>query len=127
MNGTNQSLIYADVVNILGGSLHTIQKNAAALIVTSKEIGLELNADKTNNLVMSRDQNAGRNHSMKTDNISFEMIEEFKYLETTLKNQNHIQVDFKSRLNSDILAIIRCRMFCLLVCLLFCLCVKHGR
>jgi hypothetical protein len=55
--------------------------------VVSKEIGLELNADKTNNMVMSRDQNAGRNHSMKTDNTSLEMLEEIKYLGTTLTNQ----------------------------------------
>ena len=40
---------------------------------------------------MSRDQNAGRNHSIKTDNSSFEKVEEFKYLGTTLKNQNSIQ------------------------------------
>jgi hypothetical protein len=44
--------------------------------LVSKENGLELNADKTNNVVVSRDQNAGRNHSMKTDNTSLEMVEE---------------------------------------------------
>jgi len=43
----------------LGGSIHTIQENAEALIVDSKEIGLEVNADKTKYMVMSRDQNAG--------------------------------------------------------------------
>jgi hypothetical protein len=40
-------LIYADDVNILGGSIHTIKENTEALIVTSKEIGLEVNADKS--------------------------------------------------------------------------------
>jgi len=39
---------------------------------------------------MSRDQDAGRRNSMKTDNSSFEKVEEFKYLGTTLKNQNYI-------------------------------------
>ena len=29
------------------GSVHTIKENTEALIVTSKEIGLEVNADKT--------------------------------------------------------------------------------
>ena len=40
---------------------------------------------------MSRDQNAGRSHSMKAENSSFESVEEFKYLGTTLTNQNSIQ------------------------------------
>ena len=45
---------------------------------------LEVNADKTKYMVMSRDQNAGRTHSMKSDNSSFERVDEFKYLGTTL-------------------------------------------
>jgi len=51
-------------------------------------------------MVMSRDQNAGRSHSMKTDNSSFERLEEFKYLRTTLSSQNSIQKEIKSRLKS---------------------------
>ena len=57
-------------------------------------------ADKTKYMVMSRDQNAGRSHSMRTDNRSFERVEEFIYLGTTLTNQNCIQEDIKSRLKS---------------------------
>jgi hypothetical protein len=49
-------------------------------------------------MVMSQDQNAGRSHSMKTGNSSFERVEEFKYLGTTLINQNSIQEGIKSRL-----------------------------
>jgi hypothetical protein len=49
-------------------------------------------------MVMARDQNAGRNHNMKIDNSSIERVEEFKYLGTTLTNQNSIQVEIKSRL-----------------------------
>ena len=48
-------------------------------------------------MVMSRDQNAGRNHSVKIDNNSFEKVEEFKYLETTLPNQNSIQEEIEIR------------------------------
>ena len=47
-------------------------------------------ADKTVYMVTSRDQNAGRSHNMKTDNRSFEMVEEFKYLGTTITNENSI-------------------------------------
>jgi len=42
-------------------------------------------------VVMSRDQNAGRSHSMKNDNSSFERVEQFKYLGATLTNENSIQ------------------------------------
>jgi hypothetical protein len=40
LNGTHQLLVYADDVNILGGSLHTVRKNTEALLIASKEIGL---------------------------------------------------------------------------------------
>jgi len=50
LNGTHQLLVYADDVSILGGSIHTINET---LIVASKEIGLEINADKTKYMVMS--------------------------------------------------------------------------
>jgi len=51
-------------------------------------------------MFMSREQNAGRIQNIKTDNNSFEMVEEFKYLGTTLTNQNSIQEEIKSRLKS---------------------------
>jgi hypothetical protein len=49
---------------------------------------------------MSGDQNAGSSHSIKIDNISFEWVEEFRYLGTTITNQNSIQQEIKSRLKS---------------------------
>jgi len=49
---------------------------------------------------MSREQKAGRSHRIKTDNSSLERVEEFKYLGTTLTNQNFIQEEIKSRLKS---------------------------
>ena len=57
---THQLLVYADDVNILGGSVHSIKENAEALVVASKEIGLEVNADETKFMVISGDQNAGK-------------------------------------------------------------------
>ena len=92
--------MYADDVNILGGSVHTIKENAEALIVASEEIGLEVNTDKTKYVVMSRDQNAGQSHHMKIDNRSFERVEDFELLGTTLMNQNSIQEETKSRLKT---------------------------
>ena len=49
---------------------------------------------------MSQDQNAGRNHSVRIDNSTFERMEEFKYLGTTLTNRNSIPEEIKSRLRS---------------------------
>ena len=97
LNGTHQLLAYADDVNILGGSVHKVKENAETIVVATKEIGLEVNADKTKYTIMSRDQNAGRSHSMKTDKSSTEGVEEFKYLGTTLTNKNSIQEEIKSR------------------------------
>ena len=50
--------------------------------------------------VMSRDQNAGRIQSVRIDNSTFERVEEFEYLGTTLTNQNAIAEEIKSRLRS---------------------------
>jgi hypothetical protein len=97
LNGTHQLLAYADDVNILGGSAHTLKENAEALLVATEEIGLEVNADKTKYMVMSRDRNAGRGHSVKIDNSSIERVEGFKYLGMTLTDQNSIQEEIMSR------------------------------
>jgi len=51
-------------------------------------------------MVMSRDQNAGRSHNIKIDNISFERVEEYRYLGTNLRNQNSIQEEIKNSLKS---------------------------
>jgi len=61
---------------------------------------MEVNADKTKCMVMSRDQNTGRIHSARIDNSTFERVEEFKYFGTTLTNQNSIAEEIKSRLKS---------------------------
>jgi hypothetical protein len=81
----------------LGGSIHTIKKNAEDLVIASKEIGLEVNAEKTKYMVMSRHQKAGQNHNIKIDSKSFERVEEFKYLGTTLTNRN----PFMKKLRAD--------------------------
>jgi len=59
--------------------VHNVKKNTDASVVASMETGPEVNVSKTKYLAMSRDQNAGR-HNIKTDNSSFEWVEEFKYL-----------------------------------------------
>ena len=63
--------------------------------MTRRECGLEVNADKTKYMVLSQDQNPGQSYSLKTNNSSFEMVEDFKYLGTTFTNQYSIQEEIK--------------------------------
>ena len=59
LNMVISNMAYADDVNILGGGIHTLKENAEALVAATREIGLDVCADKTKYIVMSRDQNAG--------------------------------------------------------------------
>jgi len=61
---------------------------------------LKRNTFKTKYMVMSRDQNAGRIHSVRIANSTFERVEEFKYFGTTLTHQISIAEEIKSRLRS---------------------------
>ena len=88
--------LYADDISILGGNVHTVQKSAENLVVASKEIGLEVNADKSQYMVTSGDQNAGRSDSTKIDNTSFERVEQFKFLGIALRNQNCSQEELEA-------------------------------
>jgi hypothetical protein len=65
LNGTHQLLSYANNENILGVSVHTVKENAEALVVATKEIGLEVNNDKTKYMFMSGYRYAGRDDSEK--------------------------------------------------------------
>jgi hypothetical protein len=140
--GTHQLLVDADDVNILGGSMHTMKKNTEASIVASKESGLEVNADKTNYMAMSPDQNAGRSHNVEIGNSSFERVEQFKYLGKTLTKQNSIREEIMSRLKSGSACChlvqnhlssrkknknIKIKIYRTIPCLLFCVGVKLGR
>jgi hypothetical protein len=56
----------------------------------SKEVGLEVNVEKTKYTLVSGDQNAGQNWEIKIGNRSFENVSQFKYLGTTVTDQNLI-------------------------------------
>jgi hypothetical protein len=100
LNGTHQLLIYNDDVNLLGESINSIKENTKTLLDTSRDIGLEINAEKTNYMIMSRHPNSGQHQNIRIANESFEKVAKFKYLGTTLTYQNDIHDEIKSRLNS---------------------------
>jgi hypothetical protein len=56
LNGTRQLMAYADDVNMSAGSVHTAKEYAESLVVATKKIGLEVNADKTKYMVISRER-----------------------------------------------------------------------
>jgi hypothetical protein len=65
LNGSHQLLVYADVVNLLGDSVNTIKENSETLLEASKDIGLEINAEKTKYMIMSRHPNSGQNQNIR--------------------------------------------------------------
>jgi hypothetical protein len=100
LNGTHEFLAYTDDVNLLGDNIDTIKKNAEASIDASKEVGLEIDVENTKYMLPSHQQNVGQNRDMKIVNILFENVSQFKYLGTTVSNQNLIQEEIKRRFNS---------------------------
>jgi hypothetical protein len=78
-------------MNLLGGNIDTIKENTETVIVASKEVDLGVNIEKTKYMGLSRHRNVGQNRHIKIANRSFESVCQFKYLGTTVTNQNLIQ------------------------------------
>jgi hypothetical protein len=75
-------------------------KDTKTLLVANKEAGLAVNIEITKYMLVSRDENAGQNLDIKIGNRSFENVSQFKYLGTTVTNQNLIQEEIKMCSNS---------------------------
>jgi hypothetical protein len=72
--GTHQLLIHAENTHLLGESTYTIHKNIKELLVPSKEIGLQKNAEKTKYTFMSSEKSAGQHHNITMGNKSIKSV-----------------------------------------------------
>ena len=97
--GKHQLLLYADDVNMLGENLQTVRENADIFIKASKDIGLEVNSEKTKYLITFRHQNVIQNQNIVIGNLSVENVEKFRYLGVTVTNTNDIREEIKRRIN----------------------------
>jgi hypothetical protein len=87
LNGTHQLLPYADDVDIVGENIDTVNKNMEALLDASKEVGLEMNPEKTKHMLMARSQKTGQEYCMKIANRSFEDMAKLLLLSSAVNTQ----------------------------------------
>jgi glutaredoxin-related protein len=74
-----------------------MQENTDTHLEASRDVGLEINVEKTKYIIMSSHPNSEQNQNVRIANESFENVIEFKYLGMTLKNQNDKTFMMKSR------------------------------
>jgi hypothetical protein len=99
LNRTHHLLAYADDINIVRENIATVKKNTEALLDASKETDLEVNQEKTKYMLKLCGQNIGQKHSIRVANRSIENVAKFRYLGTTLTDQNCMHEEIKSRQN----------------------------
>jgi hypothetical protein len=77
-------------MNLLEDNVYAIKKNTETEIDASKEVGLEVNTEKTKYMLLSCHQNAGQNHDIKIGNRCLEKVAQFKYVGMTVTPKNVI-------------------------------------
>jgi hypothetical protein len=81
----------------MSDSVNTIKGDTKTLLEASRDIGLEINAEKTKHMFMSHHPNSEQNQNISIANESYENVAEFKYLGMMLTNQKDVPDEIKSR------------------------------
>ncbi|PSN38555.1 hypothetical protein C0J52_14819 [Blattella germanica] len=100
LNGIHKLLVYADDIVLLGDSDEILKDNMHILRSNTRELGLEVNVNKTKYMVTRRNASCNGNGQLMTNEGNFEEVAEFKYLGALITNRNEIQKEIKHRLNS---------------------------
>jgi hypothetical protein len=83
-------------------------------ILASRDVDLEINAEKTKYMIMSHHPNSGQDQNIRIVTELFENVAKFKYFGMTLISQNDIHDEIESRLNSRMFAVIQSKIFFLI-------------
>jgi hypothetical protein len=97
LNGTHQPLVNVDDVNLPGRNIDTTKKNTGTVVDASKDASLEVKAEKTNYILLSRHQDAEQNPDIIIGDTSFENVSQLRYLGMTEINHNFIQAEIKRK------------------------------
>jgi hypothetical protein len=79
---------YANDIVVIGNSREGIQSSVEELTKIGKDIGLTINSGKTKYMIVKR--GVGDHNNLHLENNTFEQVQEFKYLRSTLNNQNNM-------------------------------------
>jgi hypothetical protein len=86
LSGTCQLLAYADDVNLTGDIIDAVKKNTEFVIDSGREVGLQMNVEKTKYMLLACHHNASEIPDIKIVIRSFQNVSLFKYLGTTIRN-----------------------------------------
>ena len=98
LNEKYQLLVYADDINMLKENLLSLRENTEIFIKASKDIGLEVNSEKTKYMNTFRHQIVVLNQNIVFGNLSFENVEKFKCMGVKVTNTNDIHEEIKRRI-----------------------------
>jgi hypothetical protein len=94
-------LAYADDIVLMADSKDKLKEQSKQLINAAKRVGLEINAEKTEYMVVQRHEQIGcRNEVLEVENYKFKRVQQFKYLGTLITQQNEIGTEIKARIQA---------------------------
>jgi len=90
--------VYADDIVILGNTRQEITQTTSELLEASKKMGLCVNQEKTKFMILSR--NNENQHNLQVGNLTFEKVENFKYLGVNINSKNDMHREISERIAS---------------------------